>query len=69
VPEYIHSVCQGVFKLFAGLFTSTKEGNSKKPYFWGTKMDILNAKLAQIKVPYEITRVIDSFNDFSDWKS
>ena len=69
VPEYMHSVCQGVFKLFTGLFTSTKNKNGKQEWFLGQKMGIINAKLAQIKVPYEITRVINSFNVFSDWKS
>ena len=41
----------------------------KTVVFLGQKIEIINAKLTQIKVPYEITRVIDSFNVFSDWKS
>jgi hypothetical protein len=69
VPEYMHSVCQGVFKLYTCLFTSTKNRNGKREWFLGQKMEIINSKLAQIRVPYEITRVINSFNDFSDWKS
>lgn len=69
VPEYMHSVCQGVFKLFTTLFTSTKNKNGKRDWFLGRKMGIINVKLAQIKVPFEVTRVIHSFNDFSDWKS
>jgi hypothetical protein len=69
VPEHMHSVCQGVFKLFTTLFTSTKNKNGKRDWFLGRKMGIINVKLAQIKVPYEVTRVIHSFNDFKDWKS
>lgn len=35
VPEYRHSVSQGVFKLYTGLFTSTKNKNEKKEWFLG----------------------------------
>lgn len=69
VPEYMHSVCQGVFKIYTSLFTSTKNGNGKEQWFLGHKMEIINVKLAQVKIPYEITRVGYSFNDFTDWKS
>lgn len=34
----------------------------KTVVFLGQKMEVINAKLVQIKVPYEITRVINSFN-------
>ena len=74
VPEYMHAVCQGVFKQYTGLLTSTKDGNGKKPWFVGirrssNKMKVINMKLSQAKVPYEITRIVESFDDFSDYKA
>ncbi len=70
----MHAVCQGVFKQYTGLLTSTKDGNGKQPWFVGirrssNKMKIINMKLAQAKVPYEITRIVETFDDISDYKA
>ena len=32
-------------------------------------MKVINMKLSQAKVPYEITRIVESFDDFSDYKA
>ena len=66
VPEYLHSICQGGFKLFFRLWTLPKF--SKEPWHIGKKMAVIKTRLAQVKPPYEINRMIESFDDFSSWK-
>lgn len=67
IPEYMHSCCQGVFKMFINLWTSPKY--SKMPWYVGHKKKIINCRLAQIKPSYEVTRLIDSLDDLSNWKA
>ena len=67
VPEYLHSICQGGFKYFFRLWTLPKF--SKEPWYIGKKMAVIKTRLAQVKPPYEITRMIESFDDFPSWKA
>ena len=67
VPEYMHSGCQGVIKQLIKLWT-TKTW-SKKPWYLGKKIKIINARLAAIRPPYEITRSPDTIDDLTTWKA
>ncbi len=67
VPEYLHSCCEGVFKLLIELWTSSK--NSKNEWYIGDKVGIINAKLLNIEVPYEVTRVTAGINKLKVWKA
>ncbi len=67
VPEYLHSICQGAFRMFFRLWTLSKF--SKQPWYIGNKMTIIRTRLAQVKPPYEVTRMIESFDDFPTWKA
>lgn len=71
VPDYfIHCCCQGVYKLFINIFTSTKRPNGQQSWFLGkNKMKIINARLKQTRPPYRITRKIERMDDTSDWKA
>ena len=69
VPDYLHSGCQGVFKLYINILTS-KKTIGQQPWFLGkNKMKIINARLKQTRPPYEITRTIEWLDDTSDWKA
>jgi hypothetical protein len=67
VPEYMHSCCQGVFKLMIKLWTFQKY--SKEPWSVRGKLKVLNSRLLNTKPPYEITRVMIALDDLSDWKA
>lgn len=67
VPEYMHSCCQGVFKLMIRLWTLPKF--SKKPWSVRKKLQVLNSRLSKTKPPYEITRVMAALVDLSIWKA
>jgi hypothetical protein len=67
VPEYMHSCCQGVFKLMIKLWTLPKF--SKKPWSVREKLKVLNSRLMNTKPPYEITRVMGALDDLSNWKA
>ena len=65
----MHSCCQGVIKKFIRLWTEKSANNKKKPWYIGHKMGIINARLAQIKCPYEITRATHPMDDLPNWKA
>lgn len=69
VPEYLHSCCQGVMKQLITLWFSSDRNNKKKPWYIGNKIHIINARLAQIKPPYEITRSTGAIDDIPNWKA
>ena len=70
VPEYLHSCCHGVFRLYLQIFTSSKKPNGSKPWFLKPKkVKIINLRLKQTRPPYEITRTIEQLDDRSDWKA
>lgn len=54
VPEYIHSCCLGVFKMFLKLWTDTKHKAEK--WYIGHYRVVINASLSQAKPPYDISR-------------
>lgn len=67
VPEYMHSCCLGVFKMFIKLWTDKK--HKKEKWYIGYYLAVINARLSQAKPPYDISRTIDSLNDLTDWKA
>ncbi len=70
VPEYLHSVCEGVFKLMLNLWTLPKF--RKKDWFIGDKSPIIDKRLNEIQPSYEITRTHTSpvsVTKLSTWKA
>ncbi len=67
VPEYMHSCCQGNFKLSLNLWTDQKYG--KQPWSIRRKISIVNTRLSLTKPPYEITRTMGPVDDLSNWKA
>lgn len=70
VPEYLHSVCEGVFKLMLNLWTLPKF--RKKDWFIGDKSLIIDKRLNEIQPSYEITRTHTapvSVMKLSTWKA
>lgn len=68
VPDYLHSVCQGVIKCLLGFWTESKYWN--EPWYLDKdKRCILDARLSQMKPPYEVTRTPNSVSDLSIWKA
>lgn len=66
-PEYMHSVLLGVVKLFLSTWFDPK--NCRKPWYIGTKSQILDNRLSKILPPCEITRTPQSVNNISQWKA
>lgn len=68
VPDYLHSVCQGVAKFLIGLWTETK--HCKQPWYLNAeKKAILTDRLLKVRPPYEVTRTPDSILDTSFWSA
>ena len=66
-PEYMHSCCLGVFKMFLKIWTD-KTHKAEKWYI-GHYLAVINARLSQAKPPYDISRTIDSLTNWSDRKA
>lgn len=66
IPEYMHSVCQGVIKLMIQLWTLPKY--SKKPWSISKKMKIINSRIRNCTPSFEITRSFDSM-ELTNWKA
>lgn len=66
-PEYMHCVLLGVVKLF--LLTWLNPKNCRKPWYIGTKSQILDKRLSEILPPCEITRTPQSVSNISQWKA
>lgn len=66
-PEYMHCVLLGVVKLFLSNWIDPR--NCRKPWYLGTKSQILNNRLSKILPPCEITRTPQSVNNISQWKA
>ena len=66
-------LCPNIYIQFAkeGLncFSDFELKFSKEPWYIGKKMAVIKTRLAQVKPPYEITRMIESFDDFPSWKA
>ena len=54
VPDYLHSCCEGTFKLLVNLWTLPKF--RREDWFIGNRAAIINKRLSEIQPPYEITR-------------
>lgn len=69
VPEYLHSCCEGVFKLLINLWTLPKF--RKNDWFIGDQVSVINKRLSEIRRPYEITRThsTDGISKLSTWKA
>ncbi|KAK9976617.1 hypothetical protein ABG768_021822 [Culter alburnus] len=67
VPEYQHSVCLGVTRQLATLWLDST--NHNKEWYIGTKADIIDQELLNIKPPVEITRTPRSLKDRKYWKA
>ena len=66
VPEYMHCVCLGVIRYFLLLWwTATKTD----PWYIGDESATLNLRLSNVKPPYEISRITDSFDKIHYWKA
>lgn len=66
-PEYMHSVLLGVVKLFLSHWIETK--HYQKSWYIGTKLNILNCRLAHILPPCEVTRTPQAFSNLKLWKA
>lgn len=67
VPEYMHSVCQGVVKLLLVLWSYPKY--SKNSWSIRKKIAVINSRLSRTKPPYEMTRVMGAIDDLANWKA
>lgn len=66
-PEYMHCVLLGVVKLFLSTWIDPK--NCRKPWYIGTKSQLLDNRLLKILPPCEITRTPQSVSNLSQWKA
>jgi hypothetical protein len=69
VPEYLHSCCEGVFKLMINIWMAPKFRQCD--WFIGNKAPIINKRLAEIEPPHEVTRTHsqESISKVSTWKA
>ncbi|XP_062568275.1 uncharacterized protein LOC134230464 [Saccostrea cucullata] len=67
VPDYLHSVCQGVVKQFMSLWLDSS--NHGKPFYIGLQSRILDQKLLKLKPPFEITRRPRTLSTRRFWKA
>ena len=68
VPDYLHSVCHGGIRFFLHLWTD--KTNHKEPWYLNNrKRSILNARLGQMKPPYDVTRTCRPLNEINLWKA
>lgn len=66
VPEYMHGSCLGVCKQFLKLFFT---GQKSQVWFIGDKIPIFNARLINLKPPYEISRSAGAVDDLPNWEA
>lgn len=66
VPEYMHGSCLGVCKQFLKLFFT---GKKSQVWFIGDKIPIFNARLINLKPPYEISRSAGAVDDLPNWEA
>lgn len=67
VPEYQHSVCLGVTRQLTTLWLDSR--NNAKPWYIGTKSEMIDKLLLAIKPPVELTRVPRSVKEKKYWKA
>lgn len=67
VPEYQHSVCLGVTRQLMTLWLDST--NHDKPWYVGTKSEVIDKQLLSIKPPVELTRVPRSVKERKYWKA
>ena len=67
-PEYMHSCCLGIIKMFIKLWTDSKY--SKEDWHLGKDvLSVANKRLLNTTPPHEVTRIMASFDDLSVWKA
>ncbi|KAI7814300.1 hypothetical protein IRJ41_012122 [Triplophysa rosa] len=67
VPEYQHSVCLGVTRQLMTLWLDST--NHDKPWYIGTKSEVIDKQLLSIQPPVELTRVPQSVKERKYWKA
>ena len=67
VPDYLHSVCQGVMRQFSGLWLDSQ--NHRKPWYIGRQMKDLDRRLLKMQPPCEVTRYPRSLATRRFWKA
>lgn len=67
VPEYQHSVCLGVTRQLMTLWLDST--NHGKPWYIGTKSEVIDKQLIAIQPPVELTRVPRSVKERKYWKA
>ncbi len=53
--------------MFIKLWTDKKYKNEK--WYVGHLLNVINARLAQAKPTYDISRTVDSLSDLTNWKA
>ena len=68
VTDYLHSVCHGGIRFFLHLWT---DGSShKEPWYLNKqRRSILDARLGQMKLPYDVTRTCRPISEINLWKA
>ena len=68
VPDYLHSVCHGGIRFFLHLWTD--ESSHKEPWYLNKqRRSILDARLGQMKPPYDVTRTCRPISEINLWKA
>jgi hypothetical protein len=68
VPDYLHSVCQGAIKCLLEFWTESQY--HKEPWYLDKdQRAILDARLSQMRPPYEVTRTSALVSNLGDWKA
>lgn len=67
VPEYMHAVLLGVVRQFMTLWLDSSY--HCKPWYIGTRKQVLNSRLLSLKPPKEVTRTPSSLDKLKFWKA
>lgn len=65
--EYLHSVLEGVVKLFVSAFFN--HSNSTKEWYLGKEIHRIDDKIKNMKPPPEVTRTPRSLRHLDKWKA
>ncbi|XP_045025131.1 uncharacterized protein LOC123469848 [Daphnia magna] len=68
VPDYLHSVCQGAIKCLLEFWTDSKY-HTELWHLNKHKLAIIDARLSQMRPPYEVTRTSALVSNLGDWKA
>lgn len=67
VFDYMHTVLLGVVRMLTFAWTDSK--NHNKPFYIGSKADVINNKILQCKIPNECSRHIRELKHLKYWKA